>query len=165
MKNYGFCPAILEQLSSSSVISPRCQLISVDDEHGPIKKCLLTITTELPNEPVVSSVMISELRELSENSESTSMQNPEQVLSPTMLDFMVSNQNSPADGPSHELANDLHVVVTSSVVNKRKKVNAPLDVNDLRRSCRLAGLSVGFKNEVAANKAKNMKKCKKNLNA
>src|SRR4051812_23131035 len=56
-------------------------------------------------------------------------------------------------------------LMLSPTVNKRKKVNAPLDVQDLRRSRRLAGLSVGFKDQAAANKAKTMSNCKKNLSA
>ena len=51
-----------------------------------------------------------------------------------------------SDAPSSAL-------MISPAVNKRKKVNAPLDVQDLRRSRRLAGLSVGFKDWAAANKA------------
>ena len=63
-----------------------------------------------------------------------------------------------SDAPSSAL-------MISPAVNKRKKVNAPLDVQDLRRSRRLAGLSVGFKDQAAANKAKKMTNCKKNLSA
>ena len=53
----------------------------------------------------------------------------------------------------------------SPAVNKRKKVNAPLDVHDLHRSRGIAGLNVGFKDQATANKAKSMSNCKKNLTA
>ena len=56
-------------------------------------------------------------------------------------------------------------ISVSAAQHKRKKNNAPLDVNDLRRSRRLAGLSVGFKNEAAAVKAKEWDQCKKNLSS
>ena len=85
-----------------------------------------------------------------------------------MLDFMAINPNSPTAEPLYELIEDLPIVpaiASTPAINKRKKVNAPLDVNELRRSRRLAGLSVGVKNEAAPNKAKKMDKCKKNLNS
>ena len=76
-------------------------------------------------------------------------------LSPAMLDFMASNQNSAAEEDPHAHDNLLpSAIPVLAAQHKRKKNNAPLDVNDLRRSRRLAGLSVGFKNEAAAVKAK-----------
>ena len=143
----------------------------MDEEHGPIKKCLMTVTTVVPQEPFVSSVVISELprhsefSELSEYSETVSISEPEQVPSPAMLDFIASNHNSPVHGPPLVPADPPPAAANSPAVNKRKKNNAPVDVNDLRCSRRLAGLSVGFKNEAAAVKAKEMARCKKNLSS
>ena len=162
-----FAPSILKQLSGTNVVITRCQLINVDDAHGPIKKCLLTITTEAPPEPVISSVMISEVLDHTASSKLSLIPSPKPVLSPAMLDFMAINPNSPTAEPLQELIEDLPIVpaiASTPAINKRKKVNAPLDVNELRRSRRLAGLSVGFKNEAAANKAKIISNCQKNLN-
>ena len=83
------------------------------------------------------------------------------------FDFIASNPSSPTAEPPLELPKDLPAAPAISsihAVNKRKKANVPLDVNDLRRSRRLAGLSVGFKDEAATNKAKYINNCKKNLN-
>ena len=42
-------PQLLEDLANTFMISSKCQLINVDDDdHGTVKKCLLTITTEQP---------------------------------------------------------------------------------------------------------------------
>ena len=76
-----------------------------------------------------------------------------------MLDVMASNPNSASARLTAPSA-----IPSIHEVNKRKKANAPFDVNDLRHSRRLAGLSVGFKNEAATNKAKGISNCQKNLN-
>ena len=146
-------------LEGVAVVSTRFQLINVDDAHGPVKKCLLTVVTETPPEPMISTVMISEELDISETSAAALSPRHEPDMSPAILDFMASNPNSPYAGPTAPPA-----ILSIHVVNKRKNANAPLDVNDLRRSRRLASLSVGFKYEAAANKAKNISNCQKNLN-
>ena len=70
-------------------------------------------------------MVITELPELSESSESYSMLNPEHVPSPAILDFMASNQSSPVNGPPLEMVDPLPAAANSPAVNKRKKNNAP----------------------------------------
>ena len=90
----------------------------------------------------------------------------EDDLSPAMLDFMAITQNSQVE--VEPLVPVVMIPTAQSIPaaqNMQKKKNAPLDVNDLRHSRRLTGLSVGSKNEAAAAKAKEMACCKKNLSS
>ena len=94
-----FAPGVLETLDDAAVVGTRVQLINVDDAHGTVKKCLLTIVTEAPPEPVISSVMISEVLDHTASSKLSLIPSPKPVLSPAMLDFMAINPNSPTAEP------------------------------------------------------------------
>lgn len=161
-------PDILNQLAGSTVISTRCQLINVDDDHGTVKKCLLTVTTDNFVAPPAPTATISELLEVDEH---ITIAGPEHLDMSVLQgnDLTVNDTTSQALDVSVDQGTEINALATTTqatpAVNKRKKVDAPLDVLDLRRSRHLAGLSVGFKDQAAATKAKNQINCKKNLAA
>lgn len=162
-------PELLQQLDGATTNSARCQMLNIDDEFGTVKKCLFTVVTTAPEPTVPSSYIITEIpAKIPVSQHNTLLVDTDIAATPNpcissehpQTDMIVDAETARITQGNNPDTDTVHVVSphiapsnTVTPAGKRKKVTVPVNQIDLRRSRRLAGLSVGFKDQAVANRA------------
>jgi hypothetical protein len=137
-------PDALGKLGNENVTGARIQMIDVTAEGYSERKCVVIVFTAQQAPANKSSIIISEIYD---SQATTSAVLPSQGL---------TGNDTFDDIPDVAISDAMYVsnnTVMDTPVGKRKNEQAPVDVKEVRRSRKIAVISVGYKDKEAADAA------------